>query len=67
MAKNLDFMQLYDLGNDQINHLKAELLRNQRFQQMVIHDMRSPTVAILAGLQNTQQVVTEIKDILGQE
>ena len=67
VAKDFDFMQLYELGNDRINHLESELLRNQRFQQMVIHDMRSPTVAIKSGLQNTQQVVSEIKHILGQD
>ena len=63
----MDVLHLYEIGSLQINQLQDQLLKHQRFQQMVIHDMRSPTVAIKSGQKATLHVIFEAKQIVGQD
>lgn len=51
-------------SNTQIDKLKREILQNKGFMNMVIHDMRNPTVAIKLGLKDTINSLKEIEFLL---
>ena len=57
-------LKLHDEDQNEIEALKAQLIRDKRFQGMVIHDMRNPTVAIKMGLEQTQRNLNEALHLL---
>ena len=46
--------------------MKKQVEDNKLFLNMVVHDMRSPTVSIKLGLDKTKEVLDEILVIIGQ-
>lgn len=47
---NTTFSEVCNFGQSQIEILQRENNRNRSFMNMVIHDMRNPTVSIKTGL-----------------
>ena len=44
---------MIDISKDNLDSLKARLMDNKIFLNMVIHDLRSPTVSVKIGLELT--------------
>lgn len=46
-----------------INKLKLENKKNKRFLNMVVHDMRNPTISIMLGLQDAEVKLDDLKNL----
>jgi hypothetical protein len=67
IQKGISIDEICIFGSNKIENLQKLLAKNKRFMQMVIHDMRNPTVSMEQTLVIAVSQLQEIEDLIEQQ
>jgi hypothetical protein len=60
LKKGVSISNIANFGHTKVESLQKQLAKNKRFMQMVIHDMRNPTVSMDQSLKIAVSQLNEI-------